>query len=111
MRFVNARCWALCLLLISVVGCSKPESKLVGKWRSDKTSTTMEFNDNKTGVIHPSPRANLPPNLTFRWTLLNDDLFKVEVNVPGSSSPPAGVGKLESGDTFVLEDDTFKKIE
>lgn len=110
MNFFNVTCGVVFLLLLSIMGCSKPESKLVGKWKSDKTSTIMEFKNNKTGVIHPSPRSNLPPDIEFKWTILNDDLFKVEMSVPGASTPPAGLGKLETNDSLVLEDDTFKKI-
>jgi hypothetical protein len=110
MRLFSIKSLALLLLLIPLVGCSKPESKMVGKWANEKTSSSIEFNSNKTGVIHQRTQAGLPSDLAFTWTMLDDKQFKVEVIVPGAPSAPTALGKLEGSDTLVLENDTFRKM-
>lgn len=97
------------LVLLSVLGCSKPETKLVGTWTNEKTSSSMEFRSDKTGVIHQRTHTNIPPDIEFKWTMLDGDQFKVEVNMPGAATAQEARGKLEAKDTMVLDNDTFKK--
>lgn len=110
MRLLKIKNGLLFLLLLSVLGCSKPESRLIGKWINEKTSSVMEFNSDKTGVIHQRTRADIPPDISFNWTMVGKDQFTVQVSLPGAQSPPAARGRLEAKDTFILEDDTFKKM-
>jgi len=100
----------LMVLLIPVLGCSKPESKVAGKWINEKTSSSIEFNSDKTGVIHQRTQVGLPPDLAFRWKMVNDGQFEVEVTVPGNPTPSKATGKLEGNDILVLQNDTFKKM-
>jgi hypothetical protein len=98
------------LLLMPLLGCSKPESKLVGTWVNERTSSSIEFNSNKTGVIHQRTQANVPSDLAFTWTMLGDKQLRVEVTVPGAPAPATAEGRLEGSDTLVLQNDTFKKM-
>jgi hypothetical protein len=97
------------LVMVSVLGCSKPESKIVGKWKSE--TEVIEFRSNKTGVVHlGTQRNNLPSDVEFRWSMIKGKQFKVEMIVPGAVTPPTGRGKLESNDTLVFEDDVLKRM-
>jgi hypothetical protein len=98
------------LCLVSVFACSKPESKLVGTWINEKTSSSMEFKSDKTGIIHQKTQVNIPADLAFKWTMLGDKQFRVEVTVPASPDPATAEGSLEGSDTLVLQNDTFKKM-
>jgi hypothetical protein len=100
--------FAILFLLLSALSCSKPESKVVGTWVNEKTSSSIEFKGDKTGNIHQRTQANIPIDLEFKWTMLGDKL-KVEVNVPGAPAPSTAEGHLEGSDTLVLQNDTFKK--
>jgi len=110
MRFLSTKSWAVLFLLATLLGCSKPESKLVGTWMNEKTSSNIVFNMDKTGVIHQRTNPQLPPDIPFKWTLLSGGEFKVEVTMPGSPSAPAAQGRLEGKDTMVLGEDSFKKV-
>lgn len=98
------------ILMLSLCACSSPESKLVGRWVSDKTATVMEFSDNKTGIIHLRGGENLPPDVPFTWTMQDSSKFTVMMVLPGLSSPRSGKGALTGNDALVLEDDPFKKV-
>lgn len=110
MKFLRIRSWLLLSLLLPVLGCSKPESSLVGKWASEKTATVMEFNSDKTGVIHPRSGTNLPPSIDFKWTMEGADQFRVEMTLPGAAAAPTGVGRLVEKDSMIFEDDPFRKM-
>ncbi len=118
MKIMSFKSWAALLLLVPVLSCSKPdstadrpESKMAGKWISTKTATVMEFNSNKTGVVHLKTDAKLPPDIQFKWTMYPDNQFSVDMIVPGAANVPTGRGKLITDDTMVFEDDTFKKTQ
>ncbi len=98
------------LCLLSFSACSKPESKLVGTWINEKTSSSMEFKSDKTGVIHQKTHADIPADLAFKWTMLGDKQFRVEATVPGSPDLSTAEGRLEGSDTLILQNDTFKKM-
>jgi hypothetical protein len=108
MRFMGIKSWVVLLVLVSVFGCSRQESKLVGTWKNVKTSSSITFNKDKTGVINQRTNPHIPADIPFKWAMLKDGAFKVEVVVAGGSSVPAAEGKL-SGDTMVLGEDTFTK--
>jgi hypothetical protein len=101
---------AILLCLLSVFACSKPESKLVGTWINEKTSSSMEFNSDKTGIIHQRTQIKIPADLPFKWTMLGDKQFRVEVTVPGAPAPATAEGRLEGSDTLVLQNDTFRRM-
>lgn len=107
-RVVTSLAVLLCLLFL--MSCRKPEPTVVGKWLNEKTSSTMEFNSDKTGVIHQKTQANIPADLAFKWTMLGNRQFRVEVTVPGAQAPVAAEGRLEGSDTLVLQNDTFRKM-
>jgi hypothetical protein len=102
--------FVMLLLLLSVLACSKPESRVIGTWVNEKTSSSIEFKNDKTGVIHQKTQANIPPDLEFKWAMLGNKQFKVEVNMPGASAPATSEGHLEGSDTLVIRSDTFKKM-
>jgi hypothetical protein len=101
---------AVLLCLLAVIACSKPESKLVGNWINEKTSSTMEFKSDKTGVIHQKTQADISADLAFKWTMSGDKKFRVEVTLPGAQAPATAEGHLEGSDTLVLQNDTFRKM-
>ncbi len=103
--------WLLIILLVPILACSKTELGVVGKWKNEKTPSSIEFYSNKTGVIHQTTHAGMARDLEFRWTMLNANQFEIVVIIPGSSSAESrAVGKLEGNDTLVLQEDTFKKM-
>ncbi len=111
MRIFRFKSWVLIILLIPIIACSKTESGIVGKWKNVKTSSSIEFYSNKTGIIHQTTHADLAPDLEFKWTMLHDDQFEIVVDMPGSpKAEPRAVGKLMGNDTLVLQEDTFKKM-
>ena len=110
MRFLSTKSWAVLFLLATLLGCSKPESRLVGSWMNEKTSSSIEFNTDKTGVIHQRTNPQLPPDIPFKWTMLSGGEFKVEVAMPWSANAPAAQGRLEGKDTMTLGEDSFKKM-
>jgi len=110
MGWFRVASWMVLLVCLVVSGCSKPEAKLVGKWKNVKTESIIEFNGDHTGVIYQRDNPDIPPNIPFKWTMLKDNQIKVAVGAPGASSAPEAHGRLESKDTLILENDTFKKI-
>ncbi len=110
MRTFRFRSWMLFFVLMAVLGCSKPESKLIGTWVNEKTSSSIEFNKDHTGAIFQRTNPNMPPNIPFRWTMLEGNNFRVEVGEPGAANAPVANGMLEGKDTLKLENDTFKKV-
>ncbi len=111
MRSLSLKSWLFIILLIPILACSKTEPGVVGKWKNEKTSSSIEFFSNKTGVIHQTTHADLASDLAFKWTMLNANKFEIVVNIPGSpNAEPRAVGKLEGNDTLVLQEDTFKKM-
>lgn len=97
------------ILLVCLSGCSKPESKLIGKWVNESTASSIEFNKEHTGEIFQRTNPAMPPYIPFKWTMLDDRQFKVEVGAPGNSTAPVAKGRLEGDDTLILENDRFKK--
>lgn len=110
MKFVKIRIYALLVLLVAVVGCSKPESKLVGAWKNVKTASSIEFNKDHTGVILQRTNPQLPPNITFKWSMVKDNEFVVEVPIEGKTGAPQARGRIEKDDTIVLDNDVFTKV-
>jgi hypothetical protein len=110
MRLIYIYGGLLFLLLINIPSCSKPESKLVGTWINEKTSSSIEFNKDKTGVIFQRTNPHLPPNIPFRWEMLKDGEFKVETGAPDHPEGPSAKVTLVGKDTIVIDNDTFKKV-
>ena len=110
MKFSGAKGWAAILLvLLFVSGCSKPEDKLVGRWLNDKTSNGIEFEKNHSGAIFQRTDPSMPPNIPFKWTMIDDHQFKVDVGAPGTANAPTAKGRVE-GDTLTLENDKFTRV-
>jgi hypothetical protein len=86
------------------------ESGAISTWTNEKTSSSIEFKRDKNGVIHQRTQANLPADNEFKWAMQGDKQFKVEVIMPGASSPATAEGRLEGSNTLVLQNDTFKKM-
>lgn len=86
---------AIAVVLLAVTGCSKTESKLVGKWQNERLPETVEFFDNKSGVFE---EQNKPP-LPFKWSA-QDNQVKLDVAIGGAVKTLNG--ELNK-DVFVLK--------
>lgn len=114
MKNVTLKCLVkvfMCVVLLGLIAaCSKPESKLIGTWKSAKTASTIEFKQDKTGVISLKSGENLPPVIPFTWTVQEDGQFAIEIRPAGAPTPSTGRGKVEKDGTLVLEGDMFQKM-
>jgi hypothetical protein len=73
---------SLCLLsifILAAIGCSKPESKLVGSWKSPAIKGfTAEFKKDHTGTTftpipgHAGAASSETAKTPFKWTISND---------------------------------------
>ena len=90
---------------VAMAGCSKPESRLIGKWVGQ--SGTIEFFANKSGVISPRGEVTgLPANVRFHWDMPAEDSVRIELSQSGGKS---SLGKLVDKKVLVVEDDRFLK--
>jgi len=105
-----ATVFATVVLLVVMAACSKPESMLIGTWKSAKTASTMEFKQDKTGVLNPKSGESLPPVIPFTWSMQEDGQFTIEIRPAGAPTPSTGRGKVEKNGTLVLEGDSFQKM-
>jgi hypothetical protein len=71
----------LSILMLVAVGCSKPETKLPGKWESPTTKGFMaEFRNDHTGTTFspdPNQPKGKPAEIPFKWTLESDGRVKI----------------------------------
>ncbi|WP_026842238.1 hypothetical protein [Citrifermentans bremense] len=90
--------------LATVISCSKPESRLLGKWVGK--SGSFQFNENKTGIMNPPAGVNLPHDIRFVWALRDDDSIQLSIQ------PPVGknvLARFQGKKVLVIEDDKFVK--
>ncbi|ACH38148.1 lipoprotein, putative [Citrifermentans bemidjiense Bem] len=90
--------------LATVISCSKPESRLIGKWVGK--SGSFQFNENKTGVMNPPAGVNLPHDIRFSWALRGDDSIQLSIQPPVAKNVLA---RFEGKKVLVIEDDKFVK--
>jgi hypothetical protein len=78
-RLVTAVC--LCALIVSVGGCSRPSSKIVGKWQAIAADdrSAYEFFKDGSAMLRDGPAR-----LSGTWKFLDDGRLKVETTVMGS---------------------------
>lgn len=92
------------VLCLGIVACSKPESKLVGKWVG-KTGN-FEFTADKNGVMTlpqvPAAKLSFP----YKWSMQGDDVVAMVFAQPINKTI---FGKLESKTSLIIEDDKFTK--
>lgn len=97
---------AVAVLLLVVIGCSRTESKLVGKWQNENLPETLEFLDNKTGIFEERNRPPLP----FKWSI-QDNKVRLDVAIGGTAQPL--MGELNNG-LFVMRNGnlqaTYRKM-
>lgn len=97
---------AIAVLLLAVLGCSRPESKLVGKWQNENLPETLEFLANKTGVFEERTRPPLP----FKWSM-EDNRVRLDIIIGGTTQPLTG--EL-SNDLFIMRNGnlqaTYRKM-
>jgi len=91
----------LFLFFLAALGCSKPETNLIGTW-GGKTGS-FEFKENKTGLM--SPKDNPAVKIPFRWSIQGEDVVAMIFPHPVNKTI---FGKLET-DSLVVEEDSFKK--
>ncbi|MFZ3209264.1 MAG: hypothetical protein WA140_10580 [Geobacteraceae bacterium] len=92
------------VLTLALLSCSKPESRMIGKWVGN--SGSFQFYNNKTGVMNPPEGVRLPGNIPFTWEIQEKDSIMLII------APPVGKrvsAKLESKNVLVIEDDKFVK--
>lgn len=72
------------IFMLCMVGCSKPETKLVGKWKSPAIQGFVaEFNKDHTGTTssavqgHAGTVAPEMNKLPFKWTISKDGKIKI----------------------------------
>lgn len=83
------------LLLLALLGCSKVESHLVGKWQNEHLPETVQFFDNKTGIFEVKDKPSIP----FKWSVEADKRIKLDFVVGGI--PKSLSGTVEK-DEFIL---------
>jgi hypothetical protein len=95
----------LMVFIIFTTSCSKPESRLIGKWVG--STGTIEFFRNKTGLMNP-PREgiDLPANVRFIWRVDGRDIVTMIIDTPRGKT---SFGKLLDNDTLIVEEDKFVK--
>ena len=89
----------LCLITIFMliaIGCSKPETKLAGKWKSTEIKGFVaEFNKDHTGTTftpipgHAGAVSTETAKKTFKWTISDNGTVKI------SEEKDSYVGKLD----------------
>jgi len=98
----------LTFFLLAVIGCSKTESRLIGKWQNTKMQEVVEFRNDKSGVFDV---VGAPP-VPFKWSVMQDDGIKLDFVVMGT--PKVLMGKLDKG-LFILEGNqmeaTYRKLD
>ena len=104
---------SLCLsaiVMLIAIGCSKPETKLIGNWKSSEIKGfSAEFNKDHTGTTYtPIPgHAGTPSTETaktpFKWTILDNGTIKI------SEDKDSYVGKL-AGKKLEIEVNGAKTI-
>jgi hypothetical protein len=78
-RFISL----LSIFMLLMIGCSKPETKLVGKWKSQALQGFVaEFNKDNTGttstVVQGHGGTTAPAmKVPFKWTISKDGKIKI----------------------------------
>jgi hypothetical protein len=74
----------LFIFMLVMVGCGKPEKKLIGKWKSPTVqSFVAEFNKDNTGTTatvvqgHAGTTAPEMNKVPFKWTISKDGKIKI----------------------------------
>jgi hypothetical protein len=98
----------LAIFLLVFIGCSKTESKFIGKWQNTTMQERVEFRKDKSGFFDV---LGAPP-VPFKWSVLKDERIKLDFIVMGT--PKTLLGKLDKG-LFILEGNqmeaTYRKID
>ena len=98
------------LIVISVLGCSKPEAKLIGKWKSPTVEGFIaEFNQDHTGATsiavkgHGGAMTTEMNKRPFKWEIGKDGVVKI------TEEKTAFYGKL-SGEKLEVEVNGAKSV-
>ncbi len=74
----------LSIVMLIAIGCSKPESKLAGRWKSEEMKGFVaEFNKDHTGTTetpipgHGGSASTETAKTPFKWTLSKDGKIKI----------------------------------
>jgi hypothetical protein len=72
------------IFMLFMIGCSKPETKLIGKWKSPTVrGFVAEFNKDNTGATstvvqgHAGAAAPEMDKMPFKWTISKDGKIKI----------------------------------
>jgi len=103
----------LCLITIFMliaIGCSKPETKLIGNWKSTQIKGfSAEFNKDHTGTTytpipgHAGTASTETAKTPFKWTVSNNGTIKI------SEDKDSYVGKLD-GNKLEIEVNGAKTV-
>jgi len=80
------------LLMVSVVvfsclvGCSKADTRLVGKWKNQSLPEIVEFKNDKTGIF----LVKDSPPLSFTWTIESGDNVRIDIPYQGKVQSLSG---------------------
>lgn len=91
------------LLILALLGCSKVESKFVGKWQNEHLPETVQFLNDKTGVFEVKDNPSVP----FKWSVIDDNRIKLDITLSGATK--SLTGKLDK-DVFILGDQNQQAI-
>ena len=96
MKLLRTALLMVCVVALScLVGCSKADTRLVGKWKNQSLPEIVEFKNDKTGIFLVKDN----PPLSFTWTIVKGDNVKIDISYQGQVR--SLTGSVEK-DVFVL---------
>lgn len=80
MKLLRMALLLVCVVALScLVGCSKADTRLVGKWKNQSLPEIVEFKSDKTGIFLVKDN----PPLSFTWRIDSGDSVKIDVPYQG----------------------------
>ncbi len=80
MKFLRTALLIVCVVTLScLVGCSKADSRLVGKWKNQSLPEIVEFKSNNTGIFVVKDSPALP----FTWTIVKGNEVRIDIPFQG----------------------------
>ncbi|GFE59084.1 hypothetical protein [Geobacter sp. AOG1] len=80
MKFLKMALLMVCVVSLScLVGCSKADTRLVGKWKNQSLPEIVEFKSDKTGIFLVKDSPSLP----FTWTVVKGSEVRIDIPFQG----------------------------
>lgn len=87
MKFVRMALLMVCVVAVScLVGCSKADTRLVGKWKNQSLPEIVEFKSDKTGIF----LVKDSPPLSFTWAIESGDNVRIDIPYQGKIQSLSG---------------------